>query len=184
MGTEQGGKPFLLSVVGIDNESFGRGMREAVLSCKGADGAPLFKEHPGGKPGTEYVLPFHHQRFALEIASPLEAIALGDGHAILGGFFLKDEARVVLSVQTNRWGGVPHDERVLGALFSGQGLRKGKKVKLRQGGEAVEAWRREYKRKDGTPVDVTTIDVGSDAHVHVLQSKGRPESWRKALGFE
>ncbi|RYG24804.1 hypothetical protein EON82_09500 [bacterium] len=184
VGTEQGGKPFVLSMVGIDNESFGRGMREAVVSCKGSDGALLFREHPWGKPGTEYILPFQRQRFVLEIASPLEAIALGDGHAILGGFFLKDEARVVLSVQMNHWGGVPHDQRVLEALFPGDGLRKGKKVKLRRDRQDVEAWRREYKRKDGTSIDVTTIDINSDARIHVLQSRGKPESWRKALGFD
>ncbi len=183
VGTEQGGKRFLLTMVGIDNDSQRQAMAEAVVSCKGADGTPLFRTHPGGKAGTEYILPFHKRRHTLDTPTPLEAVALGEGHLLLGGFYLPDEARAVLSVQMDFTGGVPHEQRVFESRLRGQKMGGAKKVEFGNGGKKVAGWRREFKNPGGTPVYLTTFFVGGGAYVHVMQTKGKPESWRESLSL-
>lgn len=186
VGTEQGGEKFVLSMVGIDNESFQASFREAVMSCKGADDVPLFSEHPEGRVGTEYVLPFHKSRVPMNGAAPIPAITFGDGHILLGGYVLENETRVFHSIEINKWGGTPHLQRVFEAVFRDQKMSKVKVVKYRlaAGGE-IRAERREVKTKEGKDAFVTTFNWGDGVYTHVLQTKGLPEdAWRKNIGLQ
>lgn len=186
VGTEQGGQKFVLTLAGTDTERYREKCQEAVMSCKGANGEPLFKVYPEGQPGSEYALPYHKFRAPVTGISPIPAVSFGDGHILLGGYIMPNDTRVFHSIQLNSWGGVPHLQRVFEGVFRGQKQGKYSRVKFKNSaGVDVNADRREFKTSDGRAAFVTTFTFDSGAYTHVLQPKGLPEeAWRKHLGLK
>ncbi|WP_394796245.1 hypothetical protein [Armatimonas sp.] len=188
VGTEQGGEPFVMRLWAVDTDLNASMFRDAVLSCKGADGQPLFKEYPAGTIGAEYILPLHKQRFPMTPSVSTIAARLGEGNLLLSGYPLPDGVRVVPSLNVTHEDGAklfPHIGLVLGALFPDTKPSSDKKFKLTRGGkELVQRVRREYKNRQGKDVVVTAFELEPGAYITIVQQKGQPESWRTTLGLD
>ncbi len=188
VGTEQGGESFAMRLWAVDIDSNASMFRDAVLSCKGSDGQPLFSEYPAGTNGGEYILPLHKLRMAMTPSVSTIAARLGEGNLLLSGYSLPDGVRVVPSLNVSAELGeklFPHIGLVLGALFPDTKPSNDKKFKLTRGGkELVQRVRREYKNKQGKDVVVTAFELEPGAYITIVQLKGQPETWRETLGLD
>jgi len=186
VGTEQGGEKFVFAQLGLDTEGYHRTFQAAVMSCKGGDGRPLFDAYPEGRAGSEYVLPYHKTRGHVQGLSMIPAISLNDGNVLLSGYILENDTRIFHSMELNKWGGVPHLQRVFEAIFRNQKHGGYSQVKFKSlAGAEINAERRNYKTTDGRDAFVTTFEFEDGIYTHVLQPKGLPENvWRKHVGVQ
>lgn len=84
--TVQDGTPFVIWLVGWDNESFRNAMRETMLSAKDKDGKPLLEKYPyDGAIATDYYGPFWGFKQSLLFKElPMASISSREGFVLPG----------------------------------------------------------------------------------------------------
>lgn len=178
--TVQKGTPFLVWMVGWDNDSFRNAMRETIMSVKGSDGQQLLEKYPFTGVDLDYYAPFHEIKQGLNIKGPIATTVPSKYAFRFAGWTLSDDnTRLIFEFN--------HDKPELGSLQrkfgEEEGFKRYEKESFRFGTVKVRGSDMGYVEsewdKDHIRYTFTSVQIKPGAILHFLRVwKSSDKAWR------